>query len=177
MVAMRITISGPPGSGTTTVARILAKKLGFKLISAGEIFRKLAAERGMTLEEFSKYAETNPDIDFYIDRLQKEMAEKEDNVVVEGRLSGWMVKDAFKVWIYASPEVRYRRIAKREGKDLARVRSETKKREELEKRRYKKFYSIDLDDISVYHLAINSEHFAPEEIAEIILKALEFYRR
>ncbi len=177
MVAMRITISGPPGSGTTTVARILAKKLGFKLISAGEIFRKLAMKRGMTLEEFSKYAENNPDIDFYIDKLQKEMAEREDNVVVEGRLSGWMVKDAFKVWIYASPEVRYRRIAKREGKDLARVRNETKKREELEKRRYKKFYSIDLDDISVYHLAINSEHFEPEEIVEIILKALEFYRR
>ncbi len=173
---MKITISGPPGSGTTTVARLLAEKLEFKLISAGEIFRKLAAERGMTLEEFSKYAESNPDIDFYIDRLQKDMAEKEDNVVVEGRLSGWMVKNAFKVWIYASPEVRYRRIAQREGKDLARVKNETKRREELEKRRYKKFYSIDLDDISIYHLAINSEHFKPEEIVEIILKALEFHR-
>jgi len=173
---MKITISGPPGSGTTTVARLLAEKLGFKLISAGEIFRKLAAEKGMTLEEFSKYAESNPDIDFYIDKLQKEMAEKEDNVVVEGRLSGWMIKNAFKVWIYASPEVRYRRIAQREGKDLARVKNETKRREELEKRRYKKFYSIDLDDISIYHLAVNSEHFKPEEIVGIILKALEFYR-
>ncbi len=173
---MKITISGPPGSGTTTVAKLLAEKLGFKLISAGEIFRKLAAERGMTLEEFSKYAESNPDIDFYIDKLQKEMAEKEDNVVVEGRLSGWMVKDAFKVWIYASPEIRYRRIANREGKDIARVKNETKRREELEKRRYKKFYSIDLDDVSIYHLAINSEHFKPEEIVEIILKALEFYK-
>lgn len=176
MVAMRVTISGPPGSGTTTVARLLAEKLGFKLISAGEIFRKLAADRGMTLEEFSKYAESNPDIDFYIDKLQKEMAEREDNVVVEGRLSGWMVKDAFKVWIYASPEVRYRRIAQREGKDVARVKNETKRREELEKRRYKKFYSIDLDDISIYHIAINSEHFKPEAIVEIILKALEYYR-
>jgi len=173
---MKITISGPPGSGTTTVAKLLAEKLGFKLISAGEIFRKLAAERGMTLEEFSKYAESNPDIDFYIDKLQKEMAEKEDNVVVEGRLSGWMVKDAFKVWIYASPEIRYRRIANREGKDIARAKNETKRREELEKRRYKKFYSIDLDDVSIYHLAINSEHFKPEEIVEIILKALEFYK-
>jgi len=174
---MRITISGPPGSGTTTVARLLAEKLGYKLISAGEIFRKLASERGMTLEEFSKYAESNPDIDFHIDKLQKEMAEKEDNVVVEGRLSGWMVKDAFKVWIYADAEVRYRRIAQREGKDIARVKNETKRREELEKRRYKKFYSIDLNDVSVYHLAINSERFKPEDIVEIILKALERYTK
>ena len=51
---MKITISGLPGSGTTTVAKLLAERLGYKLISAGDVFRKLAMERGMTLEEFSK---------------------------------------------------------------------------------------------------------------------------
>jgi cytidylate kinase len=173
---MKITISGLPGSGTTTVAKLLAERLGYKLISAGDVFRKLAMERGMTLEEFSKYAENNPDIDLYIDKMQRELAEKEDNVIVEGRLSGWMIKNAFKVWIYADPEVRYERIAKRERIELSKARAETKRREELEKRRYKKFYSIDLDDISIYHLAINSGYFKPEEIVEIILKALELYR-
>ncbi|ADB58385.1 (d)CMP kinase [Archaeoglobus profundus] len=174
---MKITISGLPGSGTTTVAKLLAERLGWKLISAGEVFRRLAMERGMSLEEFSRYAEENPDIDIYIDRMQRELAEKEENVVVEGRLSGWMIKDAFKVWIYADPEIRYERIAKREGIELSRARVETKRREELEKRRYKKFYSIDIDDISVYHIAINSGLFKPEEIVEIILKAFELVRR
>ncbi len=172
---MKITISGLPGSGTSTVARILAEKLGYRLISAGEIFRKLAMERGMTLEEFSRYAESNPDIDFYIDRVQKEMAEKEENAVIEGRLSGWMIKNAFKIWIYADADIRYERIAKREGIDLSKARIETKRREEIEKRRYKKFYSIDIEDISIYHLAINSGFFKPDEIVEIILKALDFY--
>jgi len=174
---MKITISGPPGSGTTTVAKLLANRLGYKLISAGEIFRKLASEKGMTLEEFSKYAESHPDVDLYIDKLQKEIAEKEDNIVVEGRLSGWMIKDAFKVWIHADPEIRYKRIAQRENKDLAKVRSETKKREEIEKKRYKKFYSIDLDDLSIYHLIINSGYFKPDDIVEIILKALSKYTK
>ena len=170
---MRITISGLPGSGTTTVAKLLAEKLGYKLISAGEVFRRLAIERGMTLEEFSRYADENPEIDLYIDRMQKELAEKEKDVIVEGRLSGWMIKDAFKVWIYADPEVRYERIAKREGIEIGRARVETKRREEIEKRRYQKYYSIDLEDLSVYHIAINSGKFKPEEIVEIILKALE----
>ncbi len=170
---MKITISGLPGSGTTTVARILAEKLGWKLISAGDVFRKLAIERGMTLEEFSQYAEDNPEIDLYIDRMQRELAEKEENVVVEGRLSGWMIKDAFKVWIYADADVRYGRIARREGIEISRARVETKRREELEKRRYKKFYSIDLDDLTIYHIAINSGKFKPEEIVEIILKAFK----
>jgi cytidylate kinase len=171
---MKITISGLPGSGTTTVARIISKKLNLKLISAGEIFRQMAAQRGMTVEEFGKYAENNPDIDMLIDRTQKEEAEKEDDVVVEGRLSGWMVKDAdLKVWIFADSETRYTRIAQREGKEPSVVRVETKKREEIEKRRYQKFYSIDIDDWTVYDLVINSKKFDAEKIARIILAAVE----
>ena len=171
---MKITISGPPGSGTTTVAKIVAQKLGLKLISAGDVFRQLAAKKGMTVEEFSQYAEENPEIDNLIDQTQKEMAEKEKDVVVEGRLSGWFVKNAdLKVWIFADPEIRYSRIAKREGKDLAAVRQKTKLREELEKRRYWKFYSIDIDNWTIYDLVINSASFDAEGVADLILKAVE----
>ncbi len=171
---MKITISGLPGSGTTTVAKLVADKLKLKLISAGEIFRQIAAKKGMTLEEFSRYAEENPEIDMLIDKTQKEMAEKERDAVVEGRLSGWMIKDAdLRVWLFADAEIRYQRIAKREGKDLSTVKRETKEREEIEKRRYQKFYNINLDDWSIYDLIINSGKFSAEKIAEIIVKAVE----
>ena len=171
---MKITISGLPGSGTTTVAKIVSERLNLKLISAGEIFRQLAAQRGMTVEEFGKYAEEHQDIDTLIDRTQRELAEKEENAVVEGRLSGWMIKDAdLRVWIFADAEIRYQRIAKREQKDIAIVRQETKFREETEKRRYKKFYGINIDDWSIYDLIINSGNFSAEEVAEIIIKAAE----
>lgn len=171
---MKITISGPPGSGKTTVAKILSEKLKIKLISAGEVFRQLAFEKGMSLEEFSKFAESNPEIDILIDRVQKEMAEKEKDAIVEGRLSGWMIKEAdLKVYIFADPEVRYSRIAKREGKDLSTVRRETKLREEIEKRRYQKFYSIDLGDWRLYDLVINSNRISAEKIAEIICTTLK----
>jgi len=65
---MKITIGGLPGSGTTTSARLIERNLGFKHIYAGLIFRELAEERGMSLEEFSKHAEGNRDIDNLIDR-------------------------------------------------------------------------------------------------------------
>ena len=171
---MKITISGLPGSGTTTVAKLVCKMLNLKLISAGEIFRQMAAQRGMTLEEFGKFAEQNPEIDTLIDKTQKELAEKEDNVVVEGRLSGWMVKDAdLKIWLFADSEVRYERIAEREKKSITIVRQETRAREEIEKRRYKKFYGINIDDWTIYDLIINSGRFTAEKIAEIIVKAVE----
>ncbi|WP_456468859.1 (d)CMP kinase [Archaeoglobus sp.] len=169
---MKITISGLPGSGTTTVAKIVSKKLGLKLISAGDVFRQFASKKGMTVEEFSKYAEQNPDIDKLIDKTQQELAEAEENVVVEGRLSGWFVKDAdLRVWIFADPEIRYRRIAQREGKDLAIARHETRLREDLEKRRYQKFYSIDINDWTIYDIILNSGKFDAETIAELIVMA------
>ncbi|MEM4472179.1 MAG: AAA family ATPase [Archaeoglobaceae archaeon] len=171
---MKITISGPPGSGKTTVAKILSERLKIKLISAGSIFRQLASERGMSVEEFSKFAEENPEVDLLIDRIQKEVAEREKDAIVEGRLSAWMVKDAdLRVLIFADAEVRYSRIAKREGKDIQIVRKETRMREEMEKRRYQKFYNINVDDWSVYDLIINSTRISADKIAEIIINALK----
>uniref|UniRef100_A0A7J2TIP7 Cytidylate kinase n=1 Tax=Archaeoglobus fulgidus TaxID=2234 RepID=A0A7J2TIP7_ARCFL len=171
---MKITISGPPGSGKTTVAKILSEKLKIKLISAGSVFRQLAKEKGMSLEDFSRLAEINPEIDILIDKMQREMAEREKNAIIEGRLSAWMIKDAdLKVLIFAEAEVRYSRIAKREGKDIYIVRQETKMREEMEKRRYQKYYGINVDDWSVYDLIINSTRLSAEKIAEIIIAALK----
>ncbi len=173
---MRIAISGPPGSGTTTVARLVSEKLGYELISAGEIFRRMARERGYTLEEFSRIADENEEIDVYIDRTQKELAESRENVVVEGRLSAWMVERAFKVYIFAPEDVRVERIAKREGKSVEQVREETRKREEYERRRYAKYYGINVDDWSIYHLIFNSACFDAETIAEIIVEASKKFR-
>ncbi len=170
---MRITISGLPGSGTSTVAKVIASKLDYSLISAGEIFRELARKRGYTLEEFGRIAEQDSEIDLYIDRLQKERAEKARNAVIEGRLSGWMVKDSFKVFLFADRESRVSRISKRENKDIYVAREETINREKDEERRYSKFYGIDVKDWSIYHVILNSAYFDPETIAGIIYKAVE----
>jgi cytidylate kinase len=116
----------------------------------------------------------DPEIDILIDKMQKEMAEREKNVIVEGRLSAWMIKDAdLKVLIFADAEIRYSRIARREGKDVQIVRQETKIREEIERRRYQKYYNINVDDWSIYDLIINSNRLSAEKIAEIIISALK----
>ncbi|MET1124726.1 MAG: (d)CMP kinase [Archaeoglobaceae archaeon] len=175
---MRVAISGPPGSGTTTAAKLLAERFNLKLVSAGEIFRKLAEQRGMTLEEFGKYAEQNPEVDILIDKTQKEIAEREDDIVVEGRLSGYFVRNAdLRVYLYADAEVRYERIARREKKSLEAAREETRRREEVERKRYRKFYGVDPEDLRIYDLAINSAKFEPEEIVEIVARALELRLR
>ena len=122
---MLLTISGPSGSGKTTVASGLSQRLGFTHISAGEVFRELARERALSLEQLSKLAEKDPEIDQMVDTRQAELAQSHENVIVDGRLSGWVLKGDIAVWLKAPLEVRADRIARREGKDRAIALRET----------------------------------------------------
>ncbi|MDD1645526.1 MAG: AAA family ATPase [Methanomicrobiales archaeon] len=166
---MRITVSGPPGSGTTTLARYLARTHGFELISAGELFRELARERGMTLAEFGALAEKDVSIDAMIDARQKEVAAGRDRIVAEGRLSGWMVEDAdLKIWLHAPIACRARRIAERDGTDEYTARDLAIQREDCEYTRYLHYYGIDIRDLSRYDIVLNSEHWNPEALGAIV---------
>ena len=50
---MNITITGNLGSGKSSVAKILKEK-GYEYSSTGNIFRQLAMEKGLSVEEFNK---------------------------------------------------------------------------------------------------------------------------
>ncbi len=170
---MIITLGGLPGSGKTTVARILADRLKMEYINAGDIFRNLAAKKGMTLEEFGYFAERNPNIDKAIDKKLLEIARR-DNVILEGRLAGIMLElnemDALKVWLDAPLETRVQRVSKRDGKSYEAALSDTQTREKSEWDRYYNIYHVDIRDLSVYNLVIKTEDKTPEQIAEEVVE-------
>ncbi|PHP46137.1 cytidylate kinase [Methanosarcinales archaeon ex4572_44] len=171
---MKITISGLPGSGTSTIAGMLADHMGLNLVSAGETFRRLAAEYNMSLEEFGVLAERDPEIDMRLDMEQKRMALEHEGILLEGRLAGHFTEDAdLRVWLDAPLRVRAARISKREGKRVAHTIDETIKREECESNRYKEYYQIDLNDHTIYDLIIDTSKHTPEEITAIILREIE----
>lgn len=164
---MIITISGLTGSGKTTVAKALAKKFGLHHISAGEVFREMARERGISLAEFSKLAETHPELDREVDKRQAKMA-KAGDVIVDGRLSGWMVKADLKIWLKAPLDVRAKRVAERENKIFELALKETEEREKSELKRYKEIYNIDLNDLSPYDVVLNTCLWNANEVIDII---------
>jgi len=174
---MRITISGPPGSGKTTVAKLLAKKLGYPLISGGEVFRNKAKEMGMDLIEFSHYAESNPEVDYAIDDEIIRLAGRMEDVVIDSRLGGWMLYrkgiPAFKIYINASSEIRARRIQKRDGGKYEKVLEAMIARENSEKKRYGELYDIDFSDLSIYDMVIDSDELSPEEIVLKIMDVMQ----
>ncbi|MDI3487129.1 MAG: CMP/dCMP kinase [Methanolobus sp.] len=170
-----LTISGLPGSGTTTVSRLLSEKYGLEMISAGEVFRSLAKEYGMTLAEFGELAEFDDSIDLKIDELQKEIARTRDNIILEGRLAGHMAEKALKIWIKAPVDVRVERIVSREGSSFDDKLAETIEREASEAIRYKTIYDIDINDLSVYDLVIDSQKLNQFQITNIVSAAIDDY--
>lgn len=164
---MIITISGFIGSGKTTIARSLAEHYRLLHVSAGEVFREMAMERGLSLEEFTELAERDAAIDREIDLRQKEKA-KDGDAVIDGRLSGWLLDADLKIWLKASLETRAERVAKREKKSYEQALTETQKREESELKRYREIYGIDLRDLTPYNVIIDTELWSAEEVVGLI---------
>ena len=127
---MIITIGGPAGSGTTTAAKVLSENLNIPYLSTGSIFRDMAKEKGMSVLEFSKFAENNTDIDKEIDRRQAELAYEAGDIVVEGRLSAYFIEADLKIWLTAPLDVRAKRVHDRENKSIEQAVHEIKIREE-----------------------------------------------
>jgi len=62
-----ITIGGTAGSGKSSVAKELAKRLGYKFYSAGDVRRKYALSKGISLAELNKQGEKDPFSDKMVD--------------------------------------------------------------------------------------------------------------
>ena len=83
---MIITISGSPGSGKSTIGQLLAKKLGFKRYSLGDLQRRLAKDNGMTIEQWNEFCYNNAIADKNADEFQRRLGQVEDNFVIDGRV-------------------------------------------------------------------------------------------
>ena len=169
-------ISGLPGSGSSSVAKMLAQKLNLKYFTLGQLFKEvgrgtykekpyaekfleLCAEKNLTIPRFAAENDTvaanlvwesdlgkNPDFHEAIDTLQQQLADKGD-IVVEGKLSLEKIKNpSFGVWLHASFQKRASRIGERENISQEESESLLTKRQEHHKKEWGKIYGIDYCD-------------------------------
>ena len=174
---MLVTISGPAGSGKSTAAAALAEALEYDHVSGGDIFRDLADERGLTPLELNRQAEEDETIDRDLDRRLRETAAAGDDLVLESRLAGWMAGEHadFRVWLDAPLAIRARRIAEREDKPIDLAREETQARATSEAKRYREYYGIDIEELSIYDLVLNTARLDPDGVVEAVATILRAY--
>ncbi|MHA1265214.1 MAG: (d)CMP kinase [Candidatus Helarchaeota archaeon] len=173
---MIITISGFHGTGKTTVAKQIAHQFKMNYIAAGDVFRQMAKERKMTLNEFSTFVEQHPEIDREIDE-RTIMEAKKGNVVLDALLAAWMTQDIsdINILLITDQEIRIKRIAQRESRSFEEVKQETLKREQSEIARFKKIYNINLNDYSIYDLILNTGLWSQETVEQVIIQLIKAY--
>jgi cytidylate kinase len=169
-----ITVSGPHGSGKSTYAKALAESLNLRYVCAGVIFRQMARERGMSLEQFGVLAAKDRQIDFMIDDRTRREAEA-GRVVIDAQLAAWIVNGLadVKLLLTASDAIRYKRIADRDGISTSIAAEETRNREKVQRERYKRYYNIDVDDLTIYDLKIDTDLTSVEETKNNIVDAVK----
>lgn len=174
IILVTIVFSGPPGGGKTTYAKMLAEHLGLRYYSAGKIFRRIAEERGLSIEELSLLAARDPSIDLEIDRVSYEEALK-GNVVLDGHLVAWIVADVadIKIYVTAPLIVRVKRISMRDNVSFEKALRETIIRENVQRERFMRYYGIDVYDLSIFDLVISSENLSIDEVFDIIKDFVE----
>ncbi|MDR1932279.1 MAG: AAA family ATPase [Spirochaetales bacterium] len=162
---IKIAISGKSGCGNSTVSRLIAEKLGLRMINY--TFHTIAEERGMDFNELCRLAETDSSWDLFLDKKQVELAG--DGCVLGSRLAVWLLKDAdLKVFLDAPQDVRAKRIHKREGGVYEDIYRDTLERDNRDHTRYLKLYNIDNEKYDFVDIVIDTTQFTPEEIANQI---------
>jgi len=142
-----IAISGKSVAGTATIGKKLAKDLGLEYFDAGAYYKQHSSktkEVEQALELLRSKNGTSEGFHKHIDKLQREMAKK-DNIVICGKLALHMLKDIadIKIWIECSFEERVRRVSKRDKIAYVEARQKLKEKEEREREMWKKIYGID----------------------------------
>jgi len=173
---MIITISGKPGSGKTSVAKAISKKLRYDFFSAGDFRGKVAMKHGMTIDELNKVGKKEFWTDKEVDDEMKKLGKEKDNFVVEGWLSYYFIPNSIKIFLDVDIKEASKRIFKdqrpdeEEKEDVKDVEKMIKKRLEESNKRYKKYYDADFLDKKNYDLIIDTTNLNINEVVEKILK-------
>lgn len=169
---MIITISGYGGTGKSSIARKIAETLGYSYFSAGQMFREFAEEAGIPLVTFAASAPQEVD-DLIAEAIVQ--ACKNGRTVIDGRRGAFLCPESVKIWLKCSDEEAARRISEREtpptieAVELEKISRELKVRNQGARNRILHSSGVDLENLSIYDLVIDTGKITSEIAVSLVL--------
>jgi predicted cytidylate kinase len=147
---MIITIGGNLGAGKTTLANRLADALHYEQLYVGAIFRDMAAEKNLSIEQFYAQLKSDPAIEQAVDQRQAATMREHDNLIVQGRVAWYFAKSSpfkvFNILLTVDPATGAARVGEKKeniGRTTDEVTIATNDREKMEHERYAMLYGIE----------------------------------
>jgi CMP/dCMP kinase len=170
-----ITVAGQIGSGKTEVCNEIGRRTEWKIVSAGVILRRMAAEKGMSILEFNEYVKAHKEIDREIDGYLGSLYQSPEPLIVDSRLAWHFLPNSFKVFLVVEPMIGANRVylASRAGENHASPETagaDNAERQRLEQERFFSLYSVNAGNWRNYDLVIDTTHASPGEVADVIMK-------
>lgn len=175
---MIVTISGMPGAGKSTIAKLIAKKLNLEHYSGGDYRREIAKQMNISLAELNKLGEKEFWTDKQADDWQKNLGKTKDNFIIDSRLGFHFIPNSIKILLKVSLEEGAKRILEESRehekfKNLKEAEKFCKERMESDIKRYEQYYNVNLYDENNYDLVIDTTNL---QIPEVEKKVLNFIK-
>jgi len=181
---MIISLSGTPGSGKSTIAKFLEKKLKWPRYYMGGLMRQYAKEHNMTLEKLNELCLKDSKVDKEVDLYQSKLGKEHDNFVIEGRTSWHFIPKSLKIFVYVDPEEAAKRIFKdsterneRKYHSVEEMKHAILERMDNDSARYKKYYNIEVYNPENYDVVIDTTGLTIEQAEQKILAIVEYYNK
>ncbi len=174
----KITISGHPGSGTSTLVRGICDVKGWSSLNGGDIFRQEAKNRGLSLSEFEKVCSEDETVDKSLDEILKNhILDENGHEVLESRLCGWWAYnleiDCVRLWLNANEKARAERVVMREGLAFDVALYNNQQRTAVDRLRFEEMYGLNPEDEKPYTHIIDASDLNAEQVLLQTLEILE----
>src|SRR3990167_7172714 len=168
-----IAISGPIASGSTTTAKLLAKKLKIPYKVAGDFFRQYMQKHNIPLPEKEKVPD---DIERKVDSELTDLITQDKPIIIDGLYIAYFSRNmshVLKVLLTCDENVRIKRALERihTHKETA---EDVKKRDAAHDAKFRKLYADEnFLDPKFFDLVIDTTKTKPEEVSEKILEEFQ----
>jgi CMP/dCMP kinase len=180
-----ITIAGSPGSGKSSTAKAIASTLGYRHFSSGDLFRRLAVDRGESIEAMNISAEVQRDIDLKLDNLLQEKYRQEEKLVIDSRMAWSWMPYSFKVFLMLDLDTAAERIfnhlqeegrMSEQGNSVQEVHTSIDRRFASEQKRYNALYGVNPTDPLNFDIVINTKYNDLKTVKAIVIAAYRAWR-